>query len=54
MKRVSVYLDFADWWVGVYIGPNHLYICPLPMVVVRVVRATSRQGARHYSHGEAP
>jgi hypothetical protein len=32
---MRVYLDFNDWWVGVYRGPNHWYLCPLPCVVVR-------------------
>lgn len=35
---MSVYFDFADWWVGLYIGPNHLYICPIPTLVIRVKR----------------
>jgi hypothetical protein len=30
-----VYRDKADWWVGVYFGPNHVYICPLPTLVLR-------------------
>ncbi len=35
MGRLSVYLDRRDWWVGLYVGPNHLYLCPLPTVVIR-------------------
>lgn len=38
--RVRVYMDFTDWWVGLYIGPHHLYFCPLPCVVVRIRRRT--------------
>ena len=53
LRRSKIYLDPADWWVGLYIGPNHLYFCVLT-VVWRVPRATSPSPARHYSHGEAP
>jgi hypothetical protein len=35
---MKIYLDFADWWVGVYIGPNHVYVCPLPTLVFRFDR----------------
>lgn len=34
--RVKIYFDFRDWWVGAYVGPNHVYICPLPTLVIRV------------------
>jgi hypothetical protein len=37
-RRVKVYWDFSDWWVGLYIGPNHLYMCFIPTLVVRVRR----------------
>ena len=32
---MKVYGDTADWWIGLYIGPNHYYLCPLPCVVIR-------------------
>lgn len=35
---MSVYFDFRDWWVGLYIGPNHYYICQIPTLVIRVSR----------------
>lgn len=31
----SIYLDPRDWWIGVYIAPNAIYICPLPTLVIR-------------------
>jgi hypothetical protein len=31
--RVRVYIDGRDWWVGLYIGPNHLYFCVLTLVL---------------------
>lgn len=36
-ERVSLYVDGRDWWVGLYIGPNHLYVCVFT-IVVRVRR----------------
>lgn len=30
--------DVRDWRVGVYRGPRHVYVCPLPTVVIRVPR----------------
>ena len=38
MNRIKIYFDPADWWIGLYIGPNHLYLCLLPTLVVRVLR----------------
>lgn len=32
-RRVSVYIDTRDWWVGLYIGPNHLYFCVFTLVL---------------------
>lgn len=37
-SRVAVYLEPRDAWVGAYVGPHHLYVCPLPFVVVRWTR----------------
>lgn len=36
---MKIYFDFNDWWVGYYRGPNHHYICPIPTVVIRIVRS---------------
>ena len=33
--RIKIYLEPRDWWIGVYNGPNHVYVCPLPMLVFR-------------------
>jgi hypothetical protein len=35
---VKVYIDWADWWIGLYRGPHHLYICPVPCLVIRIRR----------------
>ena len=32
---MKIYIDFSDWWIGVYRGPNHWYACPLPCLVIR-------------------
>lgn len=37
-ERTVIYLDFNDWWIGYYRGPNHHYFCPLPTLVIRVPR----------------
>lgn len=32
-STMKVYFDFRDWWIGLYIGPNHLYFCILTLVL---------------------
>lgn len=36
--RVEVYLEPRDVWVGVYVAPDAVYVCPLPFVVIRISR----------------
>lgn len=36
--RLSVYVEPGDVWVGVYVAPGAVYVCPLPMLVVRWAR----------------
>lgn len=38
---MKVYIDTADWWVGLYRGPNHYYVCPVPCLVIRWPRGTA-------------
>ena len=33
--KLSVYFDFRDWWVGVYVGAAAIYVCPVPCLVFR-------------------
>jgi len=40
-RPVKVYIDWDDWWIGVYRGPRHVYICPVPCVVIRIDRRRS-------------
>lgn len=38
---MRIYVDRDDRWIGVYKGPNHWYICPIPCVVIRLKRKDS-------------
>lgn len=33
--RLQVYVEPRDMWVGAYLAENYLYVCPLPLLVVR-------------------
>ncbi len=33
--RVSLYIEPRDIWIGVFVSPIAVYICPLPMCVIR-------------------
>ncbi len=39
------HMSFVPWdlWVGVYVGPTHLYICPVPTVCITVRRRRIRR-----------
>lgn len=34
-RRLSVYLEPRDWWIGVYVAPGAVFVCPLPTLVIR-------------------
>ena len=36
--RVAIYVEPRDVWVGVYVAWEAVYICPLPMIVIRWAR----------------
>lgn len=38
-RRLSVYIEPRDWWVGVYVAPGAVFVCPLPTLVFRWQRA---------------
>lgn len=38
LGRVELYIEPRDIWVGAYIAPDAVYICPLPLVVIKVER----------------
>ena len=33
--RLQVYIEPRDMWVGAYVAPAAVYVCPLPMLVFR-------------------
>lgn len=33
--RFSVYLEPRDVWIGVYVAPGAIYVCPLPLLVLK-------------------
>lgn len=39
--RVVAYIQPCDLWVGAYIAEDYVYVCPLPIVVVRIDRRWS-------------
>lgn len=36
--RICVYIEPRDAWVGAYVAEDYVYVCPLPFVVIRVLR----------------
>jgi hypothetical protein len=46
LGRLTVYLEPRDAWIGAYIDPKAIYICPLPFVVLRWDRRCVDLGAR--------
>ncbi|WP_433364258.1 hypothetical protein [Streptosporangium sp. CA-115845] len=42
--RFSIYVEPRDIWVGVYIAPAAVYICPLPLLVLKWDRKGDRRG----------
>lgn len=50
ISRLSIYIEPRDIWVGVYVAPTAIYVCPLPMLVLRwdrgaLIRARKRAAA---------
>jgi hypothetical protein len=33
--QLAVYPEPRDVWVGVFVGESAIYVCPLPMLVIR-------------------
>jgi hypothetical protein len=34
-RHVRIYMDQRDLWIGVYVSPDAIYVCPLPCIVFR-------------------
>jgi hypothetical protein len=37
--RLRVYWEPRDLWVGVYVAPHAVYVCPVPTLVFRWARS---------------
>lgn len=48
-RRLKVYVEPRDIWVGVYLAPAHVYVLPLPLLVFRWAR---RNACQHKNHNE--
>lgn len=35
LGRLHLYVEPRDAWIGVYVDPKALYVCPLPFCVIR-------------------
>lgn len=35
MRRLRVYIEPRDLWIGVYVARDAVYVCPLPTIVIR-------------------
>jgi hypothetical protein len=35
LGRFSAYIEPRDAWIGVYVAPAAVYVCPLPFLVAR-------------------
>ena len=40
LGRFSTYLEPRDLWVGVYVAPHAVFVCPLPLWVLRWERGS--------------
>lgn len=40
--RVEIYPEPRDLWVGVYVAPDAIYVCLLPIVVIRISRGRTK------------
>jgi hypothetical protein len=38
LGRFSLYVEPRDAWIGLYVDPRAVYVCPLPFVVLRWAR----------------
>lgn len=44
LGRLAIYIEPRDIWVGVYVSPDAVYVCLLPMLVLRWDRQRVRLG----------
>lgn len=41
-RRLRIYVDRRDWWIGMYIARDAIYVCLAPCVVIRYWRTQHR------------
>jgi len=37
--HAQIYLEPRDAWIGVYVAKTAVYVCPLPFLVLKIVRS---------------
>ena len=42
--RLRAYVEPRDAWIGVYVAPHAIYVCPLPFLVIRWYRRLAWAG----------
>jgi hypothetical protein len=54
--KVRVFFAWFDFWIGAYydVGHRTLYVCPLPMIVVRLEFAGDKDELLHRQDREQP
>jgi len=35
VRRLRIYFYWRDLWLGLYVVPDAIYVCPLPTIVIR-------------------
>lgn len=46
-RRLAVYIEPENIWIGVYVAPDRVYICPLPLLVFRWSRRNACEWENH-------
>jgi hypothetical protein len=39
--RLVLYIEPRDLWIGAYVAEDYVYVCPLPLLVIRWERQHS-------------
>ena len=47
-SRLKVYIEPRDIWVGAYVAPHAIYVCPLPFLVIRWERPVYARVKREF------
>jgi hypothetical protein len=41
--RLSIYVEPRDIWIGLYVASGAIYVCPLPLLVIKWDRRRQRR-----------